>query len=82
MGRNGGTDFYAHDVKELRREGAESLRVFLEECERRSVSPRKNHQGNFFLRLALKLPAGQHRRCCGRQVSEHLYPECRASGHG
>lgn len=51
VGRNGGADFYAHALKELRREGAESLRVFLEECERRSVSPRKNHQGNFFLWL-------------------------------
>lgn len=43
VGRNGGADFYAHDVKELRREGAESLRVFLEECERHSVSPRKKN---------------------------------------
>ena len=48
---NGGADFYAADLEGLRREGAESLRVFLEECERHGVSPRKERKGNFALRL-------------------------------
>lgn len=51
VGLNGGADFYAQDLEGLRREGTESLRVFLEECERHGVSPRKNHKGNFALRL-------------------------------
>ena len=57
---NGGADFYAADLEGLRREGVESLRIFLEECERHGVSPRKERKerkehkerkGNFALRL-------------------------------
>lgn len=51
VGLNGSADFYAKDLEGLRREGAESLRVFLEECECHGISPRKNHKGNFALRL-------------------------------
>ena len=50
-GLNGGADFYAVDLPGLRREGEESLRVFLEECARRGVAPRKRPAGNFALRL-------------------------------
>ena len=50
-GLNGGADFYAADLSSLRREGEESLRVFLEECARRGVTPRKRPAGNFALRL-------------------------------
>ncbi len=35
VGINGGADFYAKDLKGLRREGAISLKVFLEACKRR-----------------------------------------------
>lgn len=42
---NGGADFYAIDVEGLRREGAESLLIFLEECERHSVNPKKLKEG-------------------------------------
>ena len=51
IGLNGGADFYAKDLEGLRREGAESLRAFLEECERHGISPHKSHKGNFALRL-------------------------------
>ena len=36
---NGGADFYARDVSGLRREGAMSLRVFLEMCEEEGSNP-------------------------------------------
>lgn len=39
VGLHGGADFYAVDVEGLKREGAISLRVFLEACERRGVAP-------------------------------------------
>ena len=48
---NGGADFYAADLEGLRREGAASLRVFLDECARHGVSPRKGRSGKFALRL-------------------------------
>ena len=39
VGLNGGADFYARDVSSLRREGATSLKVFLEMCEEDGVEP-------------------------------------------
>ena len=48
---SGGADFYAADLAGLRHEGAESLRVFLEECKSHGISPRKTFKGNFSLRL-------------------------------
>ena len=51
VGLNGGADFYAKDLDGLRREGAESLRIFLEECQKQGVNPRKSSKGNFALRL-------------------------------
>lgn len=50
VGLNGGADFYASDLVGLRREGESSLRVFLDECEKRGLEPRKKG-GNFALRL-------------------------------
>ncbi len=38
---NGGADFYAGDVKSLRREGAISLKVFLAMCKEDGVEPLK-----------------------------------------
>jgi predicted HicB family RNase H-like nuclease len=40
-GLNGGADFYAKDVDALHREGAISLRVFLEACAEDGVDPRR-----------------------------------------
>ncbi len=39
---NGGADFYASDLEGLRREGTQSLHVFLEECRQHNVSPHKS----------------------------------------
>ena len=40
-GLNGGADFYSKDIDAFRREGAISLRVFLEACAEDGVDPRK-----------------------------------------
>src|SRR5690606_22429180 len=50
-GLNGGADFYADSVAALRKEGEISLKVFLEECERRGLDPRKAYSGKFQVRL-------------------------------
>lgn len=51
VGLNGGADFYAKDVEGLRREGAISLRVFLQACAEDGVQARKHFSGKFSLRV-------------------------------
>ena len=48
---NGGADFYASNLEELRREGEISLKVFLEACAEKGYEPRKKVSGKFMLRL-------------------------------
>lgn len=50
-GLTGGADFYADSVAALRDEGAISLKVFLEECEKRGIEPSKSYSGKFQVRL-------------------------------
>lgn len=50
IGLNGGADFYAKNIDELKKEGQISLNVFLHMCKEDGVSPRKS-QGKFALRL-------------------------------
>ena len=57
IGLNGGADFYAPDVAGLRREGATSLRVFLEMCEEDGVEPRRRYSGKLNLRMSPELHA-------------------------
>ncbi|WP_207787979.1 type II toxin-antitoxin system HicB family antitoxin [Candidatus Thiosymbion oneisti] len=47
----GGADFYAADIEGLRREGAASLRVFLEACQRRGIEPRKSYSEKLDVRV-------------------------------
>ena len=54
---NGGADFYAPDVAGLRKEGAASLKVFLEMCEEDGVEPRRWYSGKFSLRISPELHA-------------------------
>lgn len=51
IGLNGGADFYGRDIESLKREGAISLKVFLEMCEEDGVNPRKEYSGKFNVRL-------------------------------
>jgi len=55
LGLNGGADFYAEDVNGLKREGAISLKVFLDMCREDGVEPRKKFSGKFNLRVAPRL---------------------------
>ena len=57
VGLNGGADFYARDVSGLKREGAASLRVFLEMCEEDGVEPGRRYSGRFNVRISSELHA-------------------------
>ncbi len=52
---NGGADFYASDVKSLKREGAVSLKVFLDMCREDGVEPLKHYSGKLMVRLPTEL---------------------------
>jgi len=55
VGLNGGADFYAKTVEDLRKEGEQSLKVFLEMCTEDGVNPRRRFSGRFNLRIAPEL---------------------------
>lgn len=48
---NGGADFYAKDIDNLRREGKISLQTFRALCEKKGVDPVKKFSGKFNVRL-------------------------------
>ena len=54
---NGGADFYAKDIGGLRKEGALSLKVFLEACKARGIKPQKAYSGKFNVRITPELHA-------------------------
>lgn len=54
VGLNGGADFYAGSVSQLREEGVRSLRTFLEICTERGIEPYRHFSGRLNLRLDRK----------------------------
>lgn len=54
---NGGADFYATDIEGLKREGALSLKVFLDMCAEDGVEPAKSFSGKFNVRIPPALHA-------------------------
>lgn len=66
VGLNGGADFYAKDADGLKREGALSLKVFLEMCAEDGVEPRKEFSGRFNLRIQPHL----HEQVAGAAAAE------------
>ncbi len=57
IGLNGGADFYAKDIDNLRQEGKTSLKVFLDMCQEDGVEPRKEYSGKFNLRVSPQIHA-------------------------
>ena len=57
IGLNGGADFYASNIADLKKEGSISLKVFLKACEERKIDPRKEYSGKFNVRVPTKLHA-------------------------
>nr|WP_320189723.1 type II toxin-antitoxin system HicB family antitoxin [uncultured Desulfobacter sp.] len=57
VGLNGGADFDAANMEELKKEGKISLKVFLEMCEEEGINPSKEYSGKFNLRVPPALHA-------------------------
>lgn len=55
VGLNGGADFYAADIESLRREGRQSLGIFLAMCAERGIEPKKHYSGSLHLHLPPQL---------------------------
>ncbi|MCD9029789.1 type II toxin-antitoxin system HicB family antitoxin [Luteimonas sp. BDR2-5] len=54
VGLNGGADFYATNVRDLKAEGTRSLREFLAVCKERGIAPEKKFSGTFAVRVGKK----------------------------
>jgi len=57
VGLNGGADFYASNIEDLREEGKISLEVFLDLCTEEGLNPIKKYSGKFNLRVPPELHA-------------------------
>ncbi|MFA5683422.1 MAG: type II toxin-antitoxin system HicB family antitoxin [Lysobacteraceae bacterium] len=77
-GLSGGADFYAADVDGLKREGALSLRVYLDACAERGIDPLAKASGALNLRVSPELhraataAAKAHRVSLNQWASEVL----------
>ena len=81
---NGGADFYAEDVAGLKREGAESLRIFLDMCREDGAEPRKRFSGEFSVRVPPELHAdiAAAAAAAGKTVGQWAGNELRLSTAG
>ncbi len=55
LGLNGSADFYGKSPASLRKEFKKSLKVFLEVCKEKGISPTKEYSGKFNLRIQPRL---------------------------
>jgi predicted HicB family RNase H-like nuclease len=55
LGLNGSADFYGKSPASLRKEFRNSLKVFLEVCEEKGITPTKEFSGKFNLRIPPRL---------------------------
>ena len=66
LGLNGCADFYGKSPASLRKEFRKSLKIFLEVCEEKGLSPTRQYSGKFNLRI----PPGLHRDIAARAKAE------------
>ena len=67
LGLNGSADFYGKSPASLRKEFRNSLRVFLEVCKEKDMSPTKQYSGKFNLRIPPRL----HSEIAARATAEN-----------
>ena len=58
LGLNGSADFYGNSLSALKKEFKNSLKIFLEVCKEKEISPLKEFSGKFNLRIPAKLHSG------------------------
>lgn len=66
LGLNGSADFYGKNPAELRKEFNNSLKIFLDVCKEKGISPTKEYSGKFNLRI----PASLHSEIATRGSAE------------
>jgi len=66
LGLNGSADFYGKSLVTLRKEFKKSLKVYLEVCEEKGISPTKEFSGKFNLRI----PPHLHSEIAARATGE------------
>lgn len=66
IGLNGGADFYATDIEQLREEGKISLKVFFDMCKEEGINPHKEYSGKFNLRV----PPALHAEIAAKAAAE------------
>lgn len=67
LGLNGSADFYGKSSANLRKEFKKSLKVYLEVCDEKGISPAKEFSGKFNLRISPHL----HSEIAARATGEH-----------
>jgi predicted HicB family RNase H-like nuclease len=84
VGLNGSADFYAKDAESLKKEGAISLKVFLDMCAEDGVNPRKEYSGKFNVRVPPGLHAdiAQSAAAHGKSLNQWVVEVLDRAAHG
>ncbi len=70
---NGGAEFYATTVEDLKREGQLSLQTYLDVCREEGIDPHKTYSGKFNLRVHPKLHAATATMAAAESKSLNQY---------
>jgi predicted HicB family RNase H-like nuclease len=69
LGLNGSADFYGKSSANLRKEFKKSLKIYIEVCEEKGISPTKEFSGKFNLRISPHLHSEIAVRATGEDKS-------------
>ncbi len=69
IGLNSGADFCAKDIDTLRKEGETSLRVYLDMCKERGITPYRQYSGRFNVRISPQLHAAAVAAAAAQHIS-------------
>lgn len=69
IGLNGGADFYADNIADLKKEAKASLDVFLQMCKEENITPERTYSGRFNVRVPPQIHAIAAKIAASEQVS-------------